>query len=65
MLKDGTRISERRDDVRPFDRAGVRERYLAVAEKAFGNEAAGILAGIDALAAEGTVKAVSQKLALA
>jgi 2-methylcitrate dehydratase PrpD len=65
VLKDGIRIAERRDDVRPVDRHGVRERYLSVATQALGSDAAEILAGIDALASDGTVAAVARRLARA
>lgn len=54
VLKDGSNVGERRDDVRPVDFEGVRARFLETATQAFNaGDAAELLAAIDALASDG------------
>lgn len=54
VLKDGTAIAERRDDVHPVDAVGVRERFLAAATEALGGgRAIATLGAIDSLSVGG------------
>lgn len=56
ILKDGSQIGERRDDVRPVDYEGVRARFLETAAQAFDkSSAAELLAAVDALTGKGAV----------
>lgn len=61
VLKDGSQIGERRDDVRPVDHEGVRGRFLETATQAFEERrATDILAAIDALAEKGEASEITR-----
>jgi 2-methylcitrate dehydratase PrpD len=50
VLRDGSQVSERRDDLNPVDHEGVRTRFVEAATQSFGPaQAADLLAAIDAL----------------